>query len=139
MLVNQIAVFLENQRGKVKGVTDVLKGAGINLLAVSIADTKDFGILRAITDNNQEAIKVLKASGYVVLSNDLIGIEVDNKPGGLGEVLGILDELEIDIEYLYSYVVSEGKAVILFKVSDVQKTIELIKTKDVKLIETKIY
>lgn len=139
MLVNQIAVFLENQRGKVKGVTDVLKKAGINLLAVSIADTKDFGILRAITDNNEEAIKVLKSSGYVVLSNDLIGVEVDNKPGGLGEVLGILDELEIDIEYLYSYVVSDGKAIILFKVSDVQKTVELIKAKDVKLIETKPY
>ncbi|MBR7111110.1 MAG: ACT domain-containing protein [Clostridia bacterium] len=139
MLVNQIAVFLENQRGKVKGVTDVLKKAGINLLAVSIADTKDFGILRAITDNNEEAIKVLKSNGYVVLSNDLIGVEVENKPGGLGEVLGILDELEIDIEYLYSYVVSDGKAIILFKVSDVQKTVELIKAKDVKLIETKPY
>ncbi len=139
MLVNQIAVFLENQRGKVKGVTDVLKNAGINMLAVSIADTKDFGILRAVTDSNEEAIKVLKANGYVVMSNDLIGVEVDNKPGGLGEVLGILDELKIDIEYLYSYVVSDGKAVILFKVSDVQKTVELIKSKDVKLIETKPY
>ena len=139
MLVNQIAVFLENQRGKVKGVTDVLKEAGINMLAVSIADTKDFGILRAITDNNEKAIKVLKSKGFVVLSNDLIGVEVDNKPGGLGEVLGILDELQIDIEYLYSYVVSDGKAVILFKVSEVEKTIELIKSKDVKLIETKPY
>lgn len=137
MLVNQIAVFLENQKGKIKGVTDVLKQAGINMLAVSIADSKDFGILRAITSDNASAVKVLKQSGYIVITNELIGVEVDDKPGGLGEVLEVLEEQHIDIEYLYSYVKADGKAVILFKVADVNKTVDLIKSKNFKLIESK--
>lgn len=129
MLVNQIAVFLENKKGKVKGVTDVLEKAGINMLAVSIADTKDFGILRAVTDNNDKAIEVLKKSGYTVIKNDLIGIEVEDRPGGLGAVLGILDELGVNVEYLYSYVLNDKNAIILFKVAEVEKTVELIKAK----------
>lgn len=137
MLVNQIAVFLENQRGKVKGVTDVLAKAGISMLTVSIADTKDFGILRAVTDNNDKAIKVLKENGYSVIKNDLIGVEVEDKPGGLGEVLNVLDELCVDVEYLYSYALKDGKAVILFKVADVNKTLDLLKDKNVKFIDTK--
>ena len=102
MTVNQIAVFLENNKGKIKGVTDVLKSEGINMLAVSIADTKDFGILRAVTSDNTRAIAVLKQNGYIVVNNDLIGVEVEDKPGGLGEVLGVLDNENVDIEYLYS-------------------------------------
>lgn len=129
MLVNQIAVFLENKKGKVKGVTDVLEKAGINMLAVSIADTKDFGILRAVTDNNDKAIEVLKKSGYTVIKNDLIGIEVEDRPGGLGAVLDILDELGVNVEYLYSYVLNDKNAIILFKVAEVEKTVELIKAK----------
>lgn len=129
MLVNQIAIFLENKKGKVKGVTDVLEKAGVNMLAVSIADTKDFGILRAVTNDNDKAIKVLKGNGYIVTKNDLIGIEVEDRPGGLGAVLGILDELGVNVEYLYSYVLSDKKAVILFKVAEVEKTVELLKEK----------
>ena len=137
MLVNQIAIFLENQKGKLKGVTDVLNSAGVNLLAVSIADTKEFGILRAITSDNSAAVKVLKQNGYIVVTSDLIGVEVEDKPGGLGEVLSVLDEQHIDVEYLYSYVKADGKAVILFKVENINKTIELIKAKNIKLIESK--
>lgn len=139
MLVNQIAVFLENQKGKLKGVTDVLNSAGINLLAVSIADTKEFGILRAITSDNSAAVKVLKQNGYIVVTSDLIGVEVEDKPGALGAVLSVLDEQHIDVEYLYSYVKADGKAIILFKVENINKTIELIKERNIKLIESKLF
>ncbi len=136
MLVNQIAVFLENQKGKIKGVTDVLKSEGVNMLAVSIADTKDFGILRAVTDNNEKAIKLLKSSGYIVVANDLVGVEVEDKPGGLGEVLAVLDDNNVDIEYLYSYVKADGRAVILVKVGDTDRTLAILKANNFKLIES---
>lgn len=135
MTVNQIAVFLENNKGKIKGVTDVLKSEGINMLAVSIADTKDFGILRAVTSDNARAIAVLKQNGYIVVNNDLIGVEVEDKPGGLGEVLGVLDNENVDIEYLYSYVKADGKAIILVKVKDIDSTTKILLDNNFKLIE----
>ncbi len=135
MTVNQIAVFLENSKGKIKGVTDVLKDEGINMLAVSIADTKDFGILRAVTSDNARAIAVLKQNGYIVVNNDLIGVEVEDKPGGLGDVLGVLDDENVDIEYLYSYVKADGKAIILVKVKDIDLTTKILLDKNFKLIE----
>lgn len=135
MTVNQIAVFLENSKGKIKGVADVLKDEGINMLAVSIADTKDFGILRAVTSDNARAIAVLKQNGYIVVNNDLIGVEVEDKPGGLGDVLGVLDNENVDIEYLYSYVKADGKAVILVKVKDVDLTTKILLDNNFKLIE----
>ena len=130
MLVNQIAVFLENRQGRINDFAKVLANENIDLVSMSIADTKEFGILRAITSDNKAAVEALRKSGFTVTTTDLIGVEVDDRPGGLFDILNILNNGGVDIEYLYSYSRSsekKNKAVIMFKVSNLEKTFEVIK------------
>jgi len=135
MLINQISVFIENKPGRVSQLADVLAKSNINLLNLSIADTKDYGILRAVTNDNQKAVKVLKENGFTVSLNDLIGVEVKNKPGGLASILNIFDKANLSIEYLYSYSrTSEGNAVILFRVENTEFALKVLKQSGVKLI-----
>ena len=138
MLVNQVAVFLENKQGRISDFCATLSNAGINLITMSIADTTDFGILRAITDDNEKAIKALKDAGFTVSSTDLLGVEVEDKPGGLADVLYTMDNAGINIEYLYSFVKKDGKAMILFKVANIEETIAICKDKHLKIIDTGI-
>lgn len=119
MLVNQIAVFLENRKGRINDFARVLKEQNVDLISMSIADTKEFGILRAITRDNEKAVQALKDAGFTVVTSELIGVEVDDRPGGLSDVLSILNNKDVDIEYLYSYArIEKGKAIILLKVND---------------------
>lgn len=137
MLVNQIAVFLENRQGRINDFAKVLAEENIDLVSMSIADTKEFGILRAITSDNDAAVKALRKSGFTVTTTDLIGIEVDDRPGGLYDILNLLNKGGVDIEYLYSYSRStekRDKAVIMFKVSNLEKTFEVIKENNIHLI-----
>ena len=137
MLVNQIAVFLENRQGRINDFAKVLANENIDLVSMSIADTKDFGILRAITSDNKAAVEALRKSGFTVTTTDLIGVEVDDRPGGLFDILNILNNGGVDIEYLYSYSRSsekKNKAVIMFKVSNLEKTFEVIKENNIRLI-----
>ena len=139
MLVNQIAVFLENRQGRINDFAKVLAEQNIDLISMSIADTKEFGILRAMTSDNAKAIEALRKNGFTVSSTDLIGIEVDDRPGGLYDVLNILNDGGVDIEYLYSYSrssVNKDKAVIMFKVSDENrdKAIEVVKKNGINII-----
>ena len=137
MLVNQIAVFLENRQGRINDFAKVLANENIDLVSMSIADTKEFGILRAITSDNKAAVEALRKSGFTVTTTDLIGVEVDDRPGGLFDILNILNNGGVDIEYLYSYSRSgekKNKAVIMFKVSNLEKTFEVIKENNIRLI-----
>ena len=128
MLVNQIAVFLENRPGRLNIFAKTLGQAGINLITMSIADTSDFGVLRAVTNDNVRAVEILKKAGFTVTSADLIGIEVPDRAGSLSEVLDELDRAHIDIEYLYSFKNDAVKgAIILFKVADNDKTLKILK------------
>ncbi|MCI8728546.1 MAG: hypothetical protein HFK07_01825 [Clostridia bacterium] len=137
MLVNQIAVFLENRQGRINDFAKVLANENIDLVSMSIADTKEFGILRAITSDNKAAVEALRKSGFTVTTTDLIGVEVDDRPGGLFDILNILNNGGVDIEYLYSYSRSsekKNKAVIMFKVSNLEKTFEVIKENNIRLV-----
>lgn len=137
MLVNQISVFIENKPGRVNQLAEILKNNDIDLLTLSIADTKDYGILRTITRDNNKAVKVLKAEGFTVSSTDLIGVEVEDKPGGLASILSIFDEAKISIEYLYSYARTSNKnAVILFRVENIDEALKILKSKNIKLISS---
>ncbi|MCI5819956.1 MAG: hypothetical protein MRZ86_05175 [Acidaminococcus sp.] len=128
MLVNQIAVFLENRAGRLLSLSKALSDAKIDLVSLNIADTSDFGIVRMITSDNQKAIDALKSAGFVVKENELIGIEVDDVPGGLTRVLEGLAGSDIDIEYLYSYAKSNSsKATILVKTADLDKANKILK------------
>ena len=128
MLVNQIAVFLENRAGRLLSLSKTLSDAKIDLVSLNIADTSDFGIVRMITSDNEKAMQALKEAGFVVKENELIGIEVDDVPGGLTKVLEGLASSDIDIEYLYSYAKSNSaKATILVKAADLEKANKTLK------------
>lgn len=135
-MVKQMAVFIENRKGRILQLTKTLKENGIDLITLSIADTKDFGILRCMTRDNEKAEAVLKDAGFTVTSTELIGIEVPDSPGGLADVLEILDNQDINVEYLYSFAhTSTRNAVILFKVADEKLAIKILKDNNVKILE----
>lgn len=135
MLVNQIAVFLENRSGRIAEFSRVLKDANINIQAMSIADTEEYGILRAITDDNAGAIKALRENGFNTASTDLIGFQVEDKPGEMYKVLKLLEDAKINIGYLYSFArTSKKSAVILIKVDDNAKTEKLLEGSGINLM-----
>lgn len=138
-MVEQLAVFLENRKGRLLEMTKVLKEHGIDLLTLSIADTSDFGILRIITRDNERALKVLKSHGFTVTANNLIGVEVDDRPGGLSEVLELLDSNDISVEYLYSFAHTlneQGgkRGIMLFRVENEKKALKILKENDIRIL-----
>lgn len=135
MVVNQIAVFLENKQGRIYDFAKVIAEAEIDLVSMSIADTEEFGILRAVTSDNKKAVEALKKAGFTVISTDMVGIEIPDVPGSLAKVLKIMNEEKIQIEYLYSYARSEAKkAYIILKVADNEKTVQLLKKRGIKVV-----
>ncbi len=136
MLVNQLAVFLENRKGRLKELACVLAKEKIDLLTLSIADTEDFGIVRFITTDNDRALSALRNAGFTVTESDLIGIEIGDVPGALSNVLKVLADGDIGIEYLYSYArTEEQKAIILFKVKEVGKALDVLSRADVRVLD----
>ena len=135
MLVKQISVFIENKRGKLAEITGVLKEHNVDISAISIADTKNFGILRMIVNNPEDAVKYIREAGYPVNTTEVIAVEVTDQPGGLHYVLEILERNAISIEYLYSFVrTNSEKALILFKVEDPGTAIEILGNSGVKVL-----
>ncbi len=136
MMVKQLAVFLENKKGRLMNLVSLLAKNEIDLYALSIADTTNFGILRALTNDTDKAIRILKEAGYMVNVTEVISAEVPDKPGGLAGVLDILDSNGISIEYLYSFVKNSGTtALILFRVSDTEKAVNVLKNAGIKLVD----
>ena len=122
MGIKQISVFLENTTGRICEVTRTLAKAGINLRAISIADTADFGILRLIVDKTDEAIGALVAAGFTTRQTDVAAVEIEDKPGSLAALMELFQESGINIEYLYASLEgNHGKAVVIFKLEDNEK------------------
>jgi len=103
MAIKQLTVFVENKQGTVVSVTDTLSKHNINLRALSIAETQDFGILRLIVNDEERAEKLLKEEGYIIKITDVVGVKIADEPGKLSEALKVLDENRINIEYLYAF------------------------------------
>lgn len=122
MNIKQIAIFLENKKGRLAEVTKVLAAAGVNIRALSLADTADFGILRLIVNDSDKAVKALKEAGFVAQVTDVIAIEVQDKPGGLFHILDVFDQNNINIEYMYAFVEKRVEnAIVIFKIDDHEK------------------
>lgn len=134
MLVNQLAVFLENSQGRISDLCKTLANAGVNVLSMNIADTSDFGIVRIITGDNALAEIVLKNAGFTVARSDLLGIEVADRAGALAEVLGVLGDKNIDVEYLYSYITKQNTALIIIKVKDIPFALTALTESGIKLL-----
>ncbi len=127
MKVEQIAVFLENKSGRLAEVAAVLSEKGLNIRALSLADTADFGILRLIVDNTTRAVEVLKEKGFTVSRASVVAVEVADRPGGLADVLNTLNEAAINVEYMYAFVEKSGQnAVIIFRFDDPDAAIAVL-------------
>jgi hypothetical protein len=127
MKVEQISVFIENKSGRLAEVANVLGAAGINIRALSLADTSDFGILRLIVNDREKAKTVLKEKGFTVSKTEVVAIEVPDRPGGLSDILHTLDGEGINVEYMYAFVERCGEnAVIIFRFDETEKAIQTL-------------
>ena len=128
MLQKQISVFVENQRGRLADVTQCLGDNGIDLSALSIADTADFGILRLIVDKPEQAERALRDSGFAVSVTEVISLSVDDRPGGLAAALSVMDSCGIDIDYMYAFIKrNEDKAMVIVRVDKPAEAVELLR------------
>jgi len=119
MRTEQISIFLENKSGRLAEVTELLARNGINIRALSLADTTDFGIFRLIVDDPARALTLLKEQGFTVTSNEVVPVLVPDRPGGLAGILRALTGSRINVEYMYAFVQrSEGNAVLIFRFDD---------------------
>jgi hypothetical protein len=136
MLVQQISIFIENKSGRLAEVTRVLGEAGVNIRALSLADTSDFGILRLIVDQTDKAKAVLKEKGFTVNKTEVIAVEVPDRPKGLFGILHVLDQSSVNVEYMYAFVERCGEnAVIIFRFDNVAEAIRVLQKNGVNILE----
>ncbi len=135
-MIRQISVFVENQPGSMMSVTSVLTEAGVNIRAISTFDTPEFGIMRLVVDDPVSAKQSLTAKGFVTRVSDVIGVELKDEQGNLNQMLKILADGKINIDYIYSFVIREGKApVMVFHTDDFEHAEEVLGAADVKIME----
>jgi len=135
MLVNQISVFVENKSGRLSEIISHLEKNNINIRAISIADTTDFGILRMIVDKPDVAEKVLKDSGHTVKSTQVIVISVSDKPGGLANALSILRDAGVAIEYMYAFLSKpQGEALVILRVNKEKEAITALQANNITVV-----
>ena len=135
MLVEQLAVFLENKSGRLAEITAVLAQNNINIRALSIADTSDFGILRIIVNDPYKTFQVLHEAGFTVSETEVLAVQVPDTPGGLADVLEQLSQENLNIEYLYAVLGSSSdQALIIFKVEDNEKAQQTFEKRGIKFL-----
>ncbi|GBC60510.1 amino acid-binding protein [Desulfonema ishimotonii] len=136
MRAEQISIFLENKSGRLAEVTKTLSEAEVNIRALSLADTSDFGVLRLIVDNNEAANQALKEKGFTVGKTNVVAVEVPDEPGGLHKILGVLDAGGINVEYMYAFVQQSGSnAVMIFRFDNTDDALKLLGENGVTVIE----
>ena len=135
MNVEQISVFLENKSGRLAEVASVLASAGINIRALSLADTSDFGILRLIVNDNERAKAVLKDNGFTVGKTEVIAVEVADRPGGLAEILNVMKDNGVNVEYMYAFVQkSGGNAIIIFRFDEPDRALAMLTQAKIRIL-----
>ncbi len=134
-LIKQISIFVENKPGRLKAMTNILKDNNIDIRALSIADTKDFGILRLIVNDPDKTCEVLKNAECTVTITEVLAVGLDDKPGGLAVVMDTLFENSISVEYMYAFFSKlEGQASVILRVNDNQKAADVLTSDGIKLL-----
>jgi hypothetical protein len=137
MGIKQLSIFLENNLGKLADATSVLAKAQVNIKALSIADTADFGILRVITDDGEKAKAALSGAQWTYRESDVIAVEVGSFPGSLAAVMKVFQDANVNIEYVYSVLEwKPGKAALLFKLADAQKGVAALKEQGIEVLDS---
>jgi hypothetical protein len=127
MSVKQISVFLENKKGRLAEVTRTLATEKVNIRALSLADTADFGVMRIIVNDPDRCLGVLKANGFVAQVTEVVAVEVEDKPGGLARVLEVLDRDNVNVEYMYAYVEKKREnAIVICKIDDRERALTVL-------------
>ena len=133
--IEQLSVFVENKPGKLVEALETLSKANIDLRALSLADTADFGILRIIVDKPANAVQALQNDGFLVKSNDVLPVSVSDKPGGLAAVLRVLANSGVDVEYTYAFVAhASDKAFVILRVADNDAAIKVLSDNGIALL-----
>ena len=138
MFIKQLSVFVENKQGALSKIATMLADNGINMRAVSIADTQDFGILRMIVDDIDKAVDTLKLNNVIVKSNNVIGVQLDDKPGSLASVLNLLTEGGVNVEYMYAFVTpgERDSAYHVLRAKNNDKAEEILGSNGIKMLST---
>jgi hypothetical protein len=138
MKIKQLSIFLQNKKGRMRNALDVLANAGFNIRALSIADTSDFGILRLIVPDPDKAKELLEENNLVVKMGDVVAVEMSDQPGGLSTILGMLDDSDINLDYLYAFVdEKEERAIVLLHPEDIDAGIDALKKCGATIIPSK--
>ena len=135
MYVQQISIFVENKPGRLAAVTRLLADEGVNIRALSLADTSDFGVLRLIVNDPELAYTVLKDQDFIVSRTDVLAIEMPDVPGGLAHVLEVLGAAKVNIEYLYAFVGQSGhQAMNIFRIEDMEAATVVLNENKIKVL-----
>ena len=135
MTISQLSIFAENKPGTIYEITRTIADAGVDIRALSVADTQDFGILRLIVSDIEKSRQALNEDNCVVSVTQVIGVAVPDKPGGLADVLKILKDADINVEYVYAFITISGKnACVVLRVGDNEKAVEILKEAGVELL-----
>jgi hypothetical protein len=138
MKLTQISIFLENRKGRLYDVCSLLGKNKVNIRALTVAESEQFGILRIVVDKPEATAALLKKHGFVASLTDIVAVEVADKPGGLADILKIFSVSSINVEYMYGFVERKSdKAILVFRFDEPDKAIELLKKKKIKVIGRK--
>jgi len=138
MTVEQLAIFIENRSGRLAEVTGILAQAQVNIRAIFVADTADFGILRLIVDRPEVAARALKAGGFTVSTTPVVAIEMPDRPGGLWGILKTLEGVGLNVEYMYAVITRSGdNAVVVFRFDEPERAIRVLAEAGVRLLSGK--
>jgi len=136
-MAEQISIFIENKEGRLAEVTAILRDAQVNIRALSLADTTDFGVLRLIVNDNDKATAALKNQGFTVGKTQVLAVEVTDEPGGLNRVLDPLWEKDVNVEYMYAFANPQCKnAIMIFRFDDIEKAKEILSQNEIKVIDS---
>jgi hypothetical protein len=134
--VEQISIFLENKSGRLAEVTDILASHGINIRALALADTADFGILRLIVNDLEKTRQVLKDNKFTVGQNEVVAVEVRDRPGGLASILRALTGAGVNVEYMYAFTMKSGEnAVLVFRFDETEKAIGTLQQAGIRVLK----
>lgn len=134
MKIQQLSIFLENKAGRLAEVTDVLASENVNIRALSLADTSDFGILRLIVNDHEKARDALKAAGFTVGLTDVVAVEVPHRSGGLNSILQMLGQKGINVEYMYAFLQKGDNAVLIFRFNHLNSALDVLKESNVPVM-----
>jgi hypothetical protein len=139
MKIQQLSIFAENKPGHIAGPCRLLAQSGVNIRALSLADTQKFGILRLIVSDAATATRALEAAGHVVKTTEVLAIEVQDQPGGLATVLSALEGSPTNIEYMYAFPFGhQGKAVLIFRFDNPDSAIEVLQAKGIAVLPSEV-